>query len=102
MGTIGGQVVGPTGKAIAGARVTLQGAEGRHPQTTETNEQGHFWFASLPEGLYLLRAYHQGRVSEWRQNVWVSPGEQTNVVLHVRAKKSLDDGSARAGARSWR
>lgn len=88
LGTIGGQVVGSNGKAIAGARVTLQGAEGRHPETTETNDQGHFWFASLPEGLYDLRAYYQGRVSEWRQNVWVSPGQQTNVVLHLRPKKS--------------
>lgn len=89
MGTIGGQVVGPDGKAVAGARVTLQGAEGRHPQTMETNEQGHFWFASLPEGLYDARAFYKGRVSEWRQNIWVSPGEQTNIVLHLRAKKSV-------------
>ena len=88
LGTIGGQVVEPGGKAIAGARVTLQAAEGRHPETTETNDQGHFWFASLPEGLYDLRAYYQGHVSEWRQNVWVSPGQQTNVILHLRPKKS--------------
>lgn len=88
LGTIGGQVLGADGKTVSGARVTLQGAEGRHPQITETNDQGHFWFASLPEGLYDLRAYYEGRVSEWRQNVWVSPGQQTNVVLHVRSKAS--------------
>jgi hypothetical protein len=88
LGTIGGQVLGPQGKPVAGARVTLQAAEGRRPETTETNDQGHFWFASLPEGLYDLRAYYEGRVSEWRQNVWVSPGQQTNVTLHLRSKKS--------------
>ena len=89
LGTIGGRVLGPHGKAIAGARVTLQAAEGRHPETTVTNDQGHFWFASLPEGLYDLRAYDHRRVSEWRHNVWVSPGQQTNVTLHLRPKKSL-------------
>lgn len=88
LGTIGGQVLGVHEKGIAGARVTLQGAEGRRPETTVTNDQGHFWFASLPEGLYDLRAYYKGRVSEWRHNVWVSPGRQTNVTLRLRSKSS--------------
>lgn len=88
LGTVAGQVLGPDGKAVAGARVTLQAAEGHHVETAETNQQGRFWFASLPEGQYGVRASYQGRVSEWRQNVWVAPGEQTNVVLHLQAKKS--------------
>ena len=87
MGTVACQVLGPDGKAIAGARVTLQAAEGHHVETAETNQQGRFWFASLPEGQYGVRASYQGRVTEWRQNVWVAPGEQTNVVLHLQAKK---------------
>ena len=94
VGTIGGQVIGANGKALAGARVTLQGSEGKRPQTMETNEEGHFWFASLPEGLYDLRAYYQGHVSEWRKNVWVAPGEQSNVVLRVPTKKSAQLGVA--------
>ncbi|HXQ26252.1 MAG TPA: carboxypeptidase-like regulatory domain-containing protein [Candidatus Acidoferrales bacterium] len=88
VGTVAGQVLGPEGKAVAGARVTLQAAEGHHVETAETNRQGRFWFASLPEGQYGVRAYYEGRVSEWRQNVWVAPGEQTNVVLHLQAKKA--------------
>jgi hypothetical protein len=87
LGTIAGQVLASNGKAVAGARVTLQAAEGRHVETAEANQHGRFWFASLPEGQYSVRAAYQGRVSEWRQNVWVTPGEQTNVVLHLRAKK---------------
>jgi len=92
VGTVAGQVLGTDGKPVAGARVTLQAAEGHHVETAETNQQGRFWFASLPEGQYGVRASYEGRVSEWRQNVWVAPGEQTNVVLHLQAKKaSLGD-----------
>jgi protocatechuate 3,4-dioxygenase beta subunit len=87
LGTVGGQVLGPNGKAVDGARVTLQSSEGRNPQTTETNAQGHFWFPSLPSGLYDLRAYSNGRLSEWRHNVWVNRGKQTNVTLRLRPKK---------------
>ncbi len=92
LGTIGGQVVGPDGKAINGARVTLQSSDGGHPETTETNAQGRFWFPSLPSGLYDLRAYFKGRWSEWRRNVWVNPGRQTSVTLRLRSKKPTASG----------
>ncbi len=87
LGTIGGRVLGPDGKAVEDARVTLQWSDGRHPQTTKTNAQGRFWFPSLPSGLYDLRAYSRGHSSEWRHNVWVDPGRQTNVTLRLRPKK---------------
>jgi hypothetical protein len=86
LGTVGGQVLDLKGKVVAAARVTLQDSEGGHLQTTETNMQGRFWFPSLPEGQYSVRASDPGRVSEWRQNVWVSPGRQTDVNLHLRPK----------------
>ena len=88
LGTVGGMVVEANGKAVSGARVILQASDGQDSQTTETNGQGHFWFASLPEGQYDVRAYRRGRISEWRQNIWVSPGRQTNVTLHLGAKAS--------------
>ena len=75
------------GKPVADARVTLQDTEGGHLKTTETNSQGHFWFPSLPEGQYSVRASDQGRVSEWRQGVWVSPGQQTDVTLHLHSHR---------------
>ncbi len=87
LGTIGGQVFGADGKPVAGAHVTVQTAEGHHLQTADTNEQGRFWFASLAEGQYAVRASYRALVSEWRQGVWVAPGEQTNVILHLRPKK---------------
>ena len=87
LGTIGGQVLGLDGKVVEDARVTLQWSDGRHPHTTKTNAQGRFWFPSLPSGLYDLRAYSRGHSSEWRHNVWVNPGRQTNVTLRLRLKK---------------
>ena len=83
LGTVGGQVLDLQGKPVAGAHVTLQASDGDQLQTTETNTQGHFWFPFLPEGQYSVRASDQGRVSEWRQGVWVSPGHQTDVTLHL-------------------
>lgn len=88
LGTVGGSVLDAKGKPVANARVTLQASDGGHLQTAETNTQGKFWFPSLPEGQYDVRAYDQGRVSEWRQNVWVSPGHQTNITLHLHLKKT--------------
>jgi len=87
LGTIGGQVLNAAGKPAAGVHVTLQATEGGHLQATETNDQGRFWFASLPEGQYSVRASDANRVSEWKQGLWVAPGQQTNVVLHLRAKR---------------
>jgi len=87
LGTVGGQVLDTKSKPVPDARVTLQDSEGGHLQTTQTNTQGHFWFPSLPEGQYSVRASDQGRISEWQQNVWVSPGRQTDVTLHLRPHK---------------
>jgi Carboxypeptidase regulatory-like domain len=96
MGTVGGRVLNAKGKPVANARVTLQDSGGGHLQTTETNTQGHFWFAFLPEGEYDVRAYYHGDVSEWRQNVWVSPGKQTNAILHLHPKKSRPGNARRS------
>jgi hypothetical protein len=84
LGTVGGQVLDIRGKPVAHAHVTLQASDGDQLQVTETNNQGHFWFAFLTEGQYSVRASSQGRVSEWREGVWVSPGRQTDVTLHLR------------------
>ena len=85
LGTVGGRVVDTKNEPVQDARVTLQASGGGHLQTTQTNPKGHFWFASLPEGQYSVRASDHDRVSEWRQNVWVAPGKQTDVTLHLHA-----------------
>jgi hypothetical protein len=89
LGTAGGKVIGPDGKAVEGARVTLQSSDGTHPETTQTNSQGQFWFPMLLRGQYDLRAYSNGRVSDWRKNILVEPGHQTTIILRLSAKKRL-------------
>ena len=89
LGTVGGQVLDTRNKPVVDARVTVQASDGRGLQTTETDARGHFWFPFLSEGQYSVRAYGRGGVSEWRQNVWVSPGRQTNVILHLGSKKAM-------------
>jgi protocatechuate 3,4-dioxygenase beta subunit len=84
LGTVGGKVVDTKNQPVLDARVTLQASGGHFLQTTQTNAKGHFWFASLPEGQYSVRASDHDRVSEWRQNIWVSPGKQTDITLHLR------------------
>jgi hypothetical protein len=86
VGTVGGTVVDAKGQAVVDARVTLQASEGSHLQITQSNQDGKFWFATLPEGQYSVRASDPDRVSEWRQAVWVAPGKETDVTLHLHQK----------------
>lgn len=87
IGTLAGTVLGPTGAPVAGARVTSQQADGAHPHSTTTNDQGRFFFPELHHGLYDVRAYSGGVWSEWKHNITVSTGKQTDVTLRLPARK---------------
>ena len=87
MGTLAGTVVGPGGKPVAGARVTSQGADGSHPQATTTNAQGRFFFPGLEHGYYDVRAYSNGAWSDWKHNIEVKTGKQTEVKLQLPASQ---------------
>jgi hypothetical protein len=86
MGTLAGTVIGANGKPVAGSRVTLQDAGASHPDVTLTNAQGRFFFADLHHGYYDVRAYAGGAWSEWKHNIEVKTGKQTEVKLQVVAK----------------
>jgi hypothetical protein len=86
MGTLAGTVVGANGKLAAGARVTLQDAGASHPDVTLTNSQGRFFFAELHHGYYDVRAYSNGAWSDWKHNIEVKTGKQTEVRLQVAVK----------------
>jgi len=86
MGTLAGTVIGTNGKPVAASRVTLQDAGASHPDVTLTNAQGRFFFAELHHGYYDVRAYAGGAWSEWKHNIEVKTGKQTEVRLQVVAK----------------
>jgi len=86
MGTLAGTVVGANGKPVAGSRVTLQDAGASHPDVTLTNSEGRFFFADLHHGYYDVRAYAGGAWSEWKHNIEVKTGKQTEVRLQVVTK----------------
>lgn len=86
MGTLAGTVLGTNGKPVAGARVTLQDAGASHPDVTTTNAQGRFFFAELLHGYYDVRAYSNGAWSDWKHNIEVKTGKQTDVRLQLIAK----------------
>jgi hypothetical protein len=86
MGTLAGVVVGVNGKPAVGSRVTLQDAGASHPDVTLTNAQGRFFFADLHHGYYDVRAYAGGAWSEWKHNIEVKTGKQTEVRLQVVTK----------------
>jgi len=83
MGTVAGTVINSSGKPVPGARVTLQGADGTAPQTTQTNTHGRFFFPELDHGYYDVRAYSNGAWSGWKHNVEVKTGKQTEVELRI-------------------
>lgn len=86
-GTLAGTVVNSRGNPVTDATVTLQTSDGRHPKTTTTNDQGRFFFPQLASGYYDVRAYHEGEWSEWKHNLEVSTGRQTEVRLHLLPPK---------------
>ncbi len=86
-GSISGTVLGFDGSPVADARVTLESAQARGPQTRVTDAHGHFHFKEIYPGLYDLRAYGHGFWSEWHHNVLVRKDKGITVDLRLIRKK---------------
>lgn len=84
MGTLAGVVLSAQGRPVPGASVTMQTATGGSPHATLTNSQGRFFFPELVHGYYDLRATHKGWVSDWKHNIEVNTGRETEVRLQLR------------------
>jgi hypothetical protein len=82
-GTLAGTVIGLDGKPAADAMVMAQGSDGKTPLGTHTNAQGRFYFPLLRSGFYDVRASRGRTASEWKHNIMVHVGRQTNVILHL-------------------
>jgi Carboxypeptidase regulatory-like domain len=80
---INGQVLGPTGKPVAGAVVTYQSGGGHTPHAVHTDAHGQFTIVKLRRDNYDLRASSHGLFSTWEKNVMVRSGEEKSVTLRL-------------------
>jgi hypothetical protein len=83
LGTLAGNVLGADDAPAAGARVTIQQADGHHPHATLTDAQGHFEFPLLRPGPYDVRAYSKGVWTGWQHHVIVRANKTTTLTLHL-------------------
>jgi Carboxypeptidase regulatory-like domain len=78
-----GEVLGATGKPVAGAVVTYQSGGGHTAHVVHTDEHGRFTIVKLRRDNYDLRASSHGLFSTWEKNVMVRSGEVKTVTLRL-------------------
>src|SRR5262247_1747723 len=74
-GTISGTVVDPSGKALAGAKVTLTDERTGSARVGAANGEGDFTFPTLQPGVYTIKIEHAGFRSYQRTNNVLSANE---------------------------
>jgi Carboxypeptidase regulatory-like domain len=89
-----GEVLGPSGKPVAGAVVTYQSGGGHTAHVVHTDAAGRFRIVKLRRDNYDLRASSHGLYSTWEKNLMVRTGEVKSVTLRLTdgpapAKSSL-------------
>src|SRR5271169_3340591 len=85
-GGLDGEVVNAKGAPVAGAQILWQVADGETPHLLHSDAHGRFHIEPLRTGSYDLRASAGGAWSEWEHNVFVHPGNATNVTLRLSFK----------------
>ena len=86
-GGLDGEVVNAKGAPVAGAQILWQAADGETPHVLHSDAHGQFHIEPLRTGSYDLRASAKGTWSEWEHNVFVRPGNTTNVTLRLTFKE---------------
>jgi Carboxypeptidase regulatory-like domain len=94
--SVRGQVLTPSGTALAGA--TLRLSQGDVARTVTSDAQGAFGFAELPEGQYSLRVVAEGFIED-QQSLDVKDGDAPE--LHVTLKRELPQGQIRGTVRRF-
>jgi Carboxypeptidase regulatory-like domain len=83
LGTLSGVVLNAKGGPVEGARVIMQSASGGAPDAARTNSSGRFFFPQLARGYYDVRASFAGKSTDWKHNIEVRTGKETNVTLRL-------------------
>lgn len=85
---IEGSVETQSGKPALHAVVYLQPADGEAPHGTKTDENGHFVFRHLKQGIYELRAESPLLTSDWERDINLKPAAKVSITLHLRVPKA--------------
>lgn len=88
MRTLAGMALNSRGKPVVGASVTMQSSTGDNPHATKTNAQGRFFFPELVHGYCDVRASYKGAATEWKCNIEVCTGKQTDVTLRLSSQET--------------
>ncbi|HET9401398.1 MAG TPA: carboxypeptidase-like regulatory domain-containing protein [Candidatus Acidoferrales bacterium] len=84
---IEGNVETQSGKPALHAVVFLQPADGEAPHGTKTDDNGHFVFRHLKQGIYELRAESPLLTSDWERDINLKPAAKLNITLHLRVPR---------------
>ena len=87
-GELDGEVVNAKGAPVAGAQILWQAADGETPHVLHSDLHGRFHIEPLRTGSYDFRASASGAWSEWEHNVFVRPGNVTNLKLRLSFKEA--------------
>jgi outer membrane receptor protein involved in Fe transport len=81
---LSGFVSDPSGKGIAGARVTMTDIATEAEQTTTTNNAGVYAFAILPASRYRLVVQSSGFRTEIQEGVVLTVAQSTEINVHMQ------------------
>lgn len=83
-GTIAGLVVGPSGQAISGAKVTITNLRTNASEEKITNDAGYFEADSLAPGHYKLSAISPGLLPAVRNRIALPAGAYVDITLRQK------------------
>ena len=96
-GGLAGEVVSGKGAPVEGALILWQVADGGKPHVLHSDAHGHFRVAPLHSGLYDVSASKGASSSEWSRNLFVKPGGDTTVTLHLKITTAAKTASPSSG-----
>src|SRR5262249_4010535 len=85
-GSITGNVIDPSGQAIAGAKISITSTTTSEPRSATANEIGAFSLVAVQPGAYNLRVEHPGFKVYERRGVVVSANERvalSDIIMQI-------------------
>lgn len=88
-GTIRGTVTNSAGKAVSGARVTVNSKKSNADKSTVTGKMGHFSFQNLSAGYYTLKVSDAGYKPKVQPMIMVMKGKTTEDRVTLKKKSGM-------------